>query len=233
MLTQVNESQGDPLQNQLESDMRELFGCEIMLETDSDDDTCSTCSSVYTVGDVSIITEEDDLDVLSVEDNEEDEEGVVTEEEGVVTEEGGVVTEEEVVTEVTDASEDMPGAQSENVTSGCPGFGVVIDNVDINVRRSHQRIGRTTQSYHFCHGYAVLNRVDSTKLLDRLPSGALSVDLILPNESDIDSILDDFIVLAARYIHTTISTKWTCCTVTVLSSVHSLLYVIKYHYHHK
>ena len=49
--------------------------------------------------------------------------------------------------------------------------------------------------------FAVQNRVNSTKLSDGPPSGVLSSDLILPNEADRDSILEDFTVLASRYIH--------------------------------
>jgi len=61
------------------------------------------------------------------------------------------------------------------------GFALVIDNIDMNVRRSDQRVDRTTSSYHFCHAYAVLNRVNSTLLED---SGVLSLDLMLPAQSD-------------------------------------------------
>ena len=35
-----------------------------------------------------------------------------------------------------------------------PGFVLVIDNVDMNIRRSDQRVDCTTSLYHFCHGYA-------------------------------------------------------------------------------
>ena len=42
-------------------------------------------------------------------------------------------------------------------TTDSHGYVVVIDNLDMNVRRSFQRIDRTTESYHFCHAYAVLN----------------------------------------------------------------------------
>ena len=35
-------------------------------------------------------------------------------------------------------------------TNTCnPGFVLVIDNIDMNVRRSDQRVDRTTSSYHF------------------------------------------------------------------------------------
>ena len=36
------------------------------------------------------------------------------------------------------------------------GYTVTIDNVDINIRQSFQRLDLTTQSYHFCHVFAVL-----------------------------------------------------------------------------
>ena len=68
----------------------------------------------------------------------------------------------------------------------------------MNVRRSDQRVDRTTKSYHFCNGYALLNRIDSTQLSDEAPSGVLSVDLILPNKTDADRILTDFEVIVSR-----------------------------------
>ena len=64
------------------------------------------------------------------------------------------------------------------------GYVGVIDNVDMNIRRSYQRCDRTTASYHFCHGYAVLNRIDTSNLSDGPPSGTLSVEQLLPNSSD-------------------------------------------------
>ena len=171
MLTQANISQGDLLQERLESDLRDLFGCNVMSENDSDHDTCSSYNSEGSDGDVSVITEYDEFDAISVED-------------------------EEVV---TDLFEGMPEPQPEIV--GCPGFALCIDNIDMNIRKSDQRYGRTTQSFHFCHGFAVQNRVNSTKLSDGPPSGVLSSDLILPKEADRDSILEDFTVLVSRYIH--------------------------------
>ena len=82
--------------------------------------------------------------------------------------------------------------------SVCPGFTIVIDNVDMNVRRSDQRVDRTTNSYHYCHGYAVMNRVNSTLLSDHPPSGIISVEDVLPNKTDLDRILGDFEVFISR-----------------------------------
>ena len=43
----------------------------------------------------------------------------------------------------------------------------------MNVRRGFQRIDRTTESYHFCHAHATLNRVDTSELDDGPSSGIL------------------------------------------------------------
>ena len=85
--------------------------------------------------------------------------------------------------------------------SNSEGFGyvMVMDNVDMNVRRSFQRCDRTTASYHFCHVYGLLNRIDSSSLSDGPPSGNLSSDMILPNSSDLKRIMEDFAVLVSRY----------------------------------
>lgn len=83
--------------------------------------------------------------------------------------------------------------------SSCPGYTLVIDNIDMNVRRSEQRIGRTTMSYHYCHGYAVKNRINTTLIADGPPTGILSAEKVLPSEVDLDKILDDFKVIVSRY----------------------------------
>ena len=86
----------------------------------------------------------------------------------------------------------------EQPLSTSPGFVLVIDNVDLNVRRSNQRIGRTTTSYHFCHEYAAQNRVNSTHLADGPLSGTLSSDDVLPSKNDLENILSDFEEFASR-----------------------------------
>ena len=81
-----------------------------------------------------------------------------------------------------------------------PGFVLVIDNIDLNVRRSEQRIDHTTLSYHFCHTFALLNRVNSTPLEDTPLSGVLSLDQVLPTQKDLDAILKEFQIFVSRYI---------------------------------
>ena len=78
------------------------------------------------------------------------------------------------------------------------GYVLVIDNLNMNVRRSFQRINRSTESIHFCHAYAVLNRFDTSGLEDGPPSGVLSYEVVLPNMTDLQQILNDFKVLVSR-----------------------------------
>jgi len=35
------------------------------------------------------------------------------------------------------------------------GFVLVIDNIDMNIRQSDQRVDHTTSSYHLCHAFAL------------------------------------------------------------------------------
>ena len=51
------------------------------------------------------------------------------------------------------------------------GFVVTIDILDINVRPSFQTTDHATKLYHFCHAYAVLNRINTSTSEDGPPSG--------------------------------------------------------------
>ena len=78
------------------------------------------------------------------------------------------------------------------------GYTLTIDNIDMNVRRSFQRLDRTTQSYHFCHVYAALNRMDSAMLEYGHSSGVISLETVLPSIGDVEKVLEDFNVLVSR-----------------------------------
>ena len=163
---------------------------------DEGDDAYSTCSTVYTVGDVSIITDESDGDEdVACIDNIEDEDLPLNSEDN------------EDQTDSTEHLDQSPLLEAS--PSSCPGYTLVIDNIDMNIRRSEQRIGRTTMSYHYCHGYAVKNRMNTTSLADGPPTGVLSAEKVLPSEVDLDKILDDFKVIMSRYckVVTTIDHK--------------------------
>ena len=175
-----------------------LAGCDALTEHDVDDDTHSTCSTVYSAGDVSQITENNSNDIACIEDIEDE----LIEDEDLDTNSDDVTPgeSEESLNRPDYAYRSFclicPGSTCPGPT--CPGYVLIIDNVDMNIRRSNQRVDRTTQSYHYCHGYAVLNRVDSTQLADHPPSGVLSVDDVLPSKVDLESILSDFEVIISR-----------------------------------
>ena len=78
------------------------------------------------------------------------------------------------------------------------GYVLVIDNLDMNVRRSFQRIDRTTQSMHICHVYAALNRIDTSGLEDGYASRVLSPAVVLPNAQDLQNLISDFKVFISR-----------------------------------
>ena len=76
------------------------------------------------------------------------------------------------------------------------------DNIDKNVRPSFQRHDRTTQSLHYFHSYAVLDRINIANLSDDLPSSIeISPEKILPSADDVKKLLDEFEVLVARYTY--------------------------------
>ena len=150
---------------------------------DEGDDVYSTCSTVYSVGDISIITNESN-DVSCIDDIEDDDFNSPMDS-GEDDESRVENTDQPLVLEAR--------------PSICPGYTLVIDNVDMNIRRSEQGMGRTTKSYHYCHGYAVKNRIDTTSFPDGPPAGVLSIEHVLPNKGDLDKILDEFKVIVSRY----------------------------------
>ena len=65
------------------------------------------------------------------------------------------------------------------------GFKLIGDNIDKNVHRSFQRLNYTTQSLHYFHTYALLDRVDFSVLSDEPPKGEINFNTLLPNDEDI------------------------------------------------
>ena len=79
------------------------------------------------------------------------------------------------------------------------GFKLVGDNIDKNVRASYQRIGHTTQSLHYFHSYALLDRIDFSGLSDEPPPPSIVDPLtFLPLEEDISLVESDIVTLISR-----------------------------------
>ena len=81
-----------------------------------------------------------------------------------------------------------------------PGFKLVIDNIDKNVKPRYMRIDSQTQSLHYVQIYGVKNRLDLSKL-SLLPwTGEICVYDVLPTAEDYRKLKDTMSILVARLI---------------------------------
>ena len=185
-------------------------------------DVLSDEESDYSIGDISLITESDCESIESHDEDSPDEHVELTETDILQIERecdqcnddveecgeietpvameldqvGTAQAAEAITSNVTHQVENTDS--NTGATTDSYGYVDVIDNLDMNIRPSFQRIDRTTESYHFCHAYAVLNRVDTSELEDRPLSGTLSCDVILPDAHDFQQIRNDIGVLVKR-----------------------------------
>ena len=171
-----------------------------------EDDSYST---EYSVGDVSLFSEclkashgyntDDDLDSL-----EQGTSNVDVEEESENDDTlQSPYSQQALLTQVLGPEEqqhEQPVTLEPSVSKDHFGYVLVMDNIDMNVRRSFQRSDRTTNSYHFCHAYALQNRINTSTLSDGPPSGTLSIEAILPSTTDLLKITEDFTVLISRFV---------------------------------
>lgn len=81
------------------------------------------------------------------------------------------------------------------------GFKLVGDNLDKTVHRRHQTHDKQTVSMHYFHYYAIMDRIDLSKLSDKAPEKPKHIDgnLFLPTLTDIEAINQDFCTYIARY----------------------------------
>ena len=92
--------------------------------------------------------------------------------------------------------------QSPKSSSWC-GFKVVGDNIDKNVHPRHESLDHRTQSLHYFNCYAVKDRCDLGSFSDLKPlPDTCQVDLtkLLPHREDLDEILANMTILAARVL---------------------------------
>ena len=180
----------------------------------SDDDSSNTTD--YSVGDISLFSECESIASDSTDEHNNLEE--ITElpqtelNVDIIEEQDLMSVDEQETNEMNgeaDSSRSLVTTESRQDTSQLDlqqsnsadsfGYVEVIDNIDFNVRRSFQRIDRSTRSYHFCHAYAVRNRINTSILSDGPPSGVLTCDAILPSKDDLKRVMDDITVLVSRY----------------------------------
>ena len=79
------------------------------------------------------------------------------------------------------------------------GYKLVGDNIDKDIRASFQRLSHTTQSLHYFHVYAVLDRVDFSGLSD-LRDTEVAVDplTLLPSKSDVAVLKKEMSTIISR-----------------------------------
>ena len=74
--------------------------------------------------------------------------------------------------------------------------------MDKNVHASYQCIGHSTQSLHYFHTYAALDRVDFSGLSDEPPPLSIVDPLsFLPSEDDISVVERDMCTLISGYCY--------------------------------
>lgn len=104
----------------------------------------------------------------------------------------------------------------DNAVSTWTGFKICADNLDKNLRASYQRLHEQTQSLHYFHSYAALDRVNISALSDDRPQ-AVVVDpsSFLPTDADLQALHQEFQILISRYVN--------CKHTVVYSILHRVL----------
>ena len=75
----------------------------------------------------------------------------------------------------------------------CTGFKIIEDNINKNVHPSFQRLNYGSQSLHYFHSYACLDRVDFSNLSNLSPSGVINVrSSCFTSEHEIAQIKSNF-----------------------------------------
>ena len=98
----------------------------------------------------------------------------------------------------SDVHPDTPCDEHSQNTQPRPGYKIVIDNIDKNVRPRHMSIDSQTKSLHCVQLYCVKDRVKFGSLPDVPPSGEKQVYDILPTTEEYGKLKDNFAILVAR-----------------------------------
>ena len=75
--------------------------------------------------------------------------------------------------------------QTSSILPNWHGFKLVGDNIDKNVRPSFSRSDRSTQSLHYFHYYAALDRVNLSSFSDATPNTEVDAEKLVINQEDI------------------------------------------------
>ena len=81
------------------------------------------------------------------------------------------------------------------------GYKFVGDNIDKNVKPSHQRYELKGLSLHHFHGFAVRDWVNFSGMSEESPTFTNpDPSQFLPSESDVSLLKEEFVILISRYI---------------------------------
>lgn len=100
-------------------------------------------------------------------------------------------------TEHQSCGENAP-QNSSNTAQPRPGYKIVIDNIDKNVKPRNMSVDAQTKSLHYVQIYSVKDRMDFGKLSDVPPSGEKCLYDILPTTDDYEKLKTNFSVHVAR-----------------------------------
>lgn len=84
------------------------------------------------------------------------------------------------------------------------------DNLDKTIKPRFMTINHQTQSLHYFHAYAALNRISFSGLSEDTPTSrllrSLSASIFLPSLNDCQKLRNNYVVLVARVICSTLKT---------------------------
>lgn len=80
------------------------------------------------------------------------------------------------------------------------GFKIVGDNIDKNIKPSFKRYDNKTDSIHYFHHYALLDRLDLSAYTEVLPTTPLDLSKLLVSRDDVCQLENHAIILLSRYI---------------------------------
>lgn len=153
--------------------------------------------SVSSVSEISLLSNEEQIDDAEQPDDGDCEERVDPEHD---TERPADVDCEES-TCVNDLSAIVSNISAASTFLKWLGFKIVIDNIDKNLRRSFQRSNNKTVSMHAYNMYACLDQIDYSSLPDVMPSDPLiDIETLLIGKAEIDELSGDVEVLLERYV---------------------------------
>jgi hypothetical protein len=121
---------------------------------------------------------------------------------GLSSEETNVQSSQSQLTNLEDRGVGQPTSSAIRISAHHyhprPGYKVVIDNIDKNVKPRDMRIDSQTKSLHYVQLYGVKDRVDFSSLSNIPKAGEMCLYDILPSTEDYQKLKENLSILVAR-----------------------------------